>query len=389
MYNILFVSHERKMGGANLALVELVQKLQNAGNQVSVLVLYHGCPIDKELKKMGIDTFASFFGWWQEPENWPGIVKLCFRFLHWLQWISVLRIAGYVKKQHIQIIHSNSGVIDIGAKVAERTGCKHVWHFREYGKEDYRLEYMYPRNQVVAYIKNHSDMVIFISKALQKAYQDVAEVAPHRMVYDGILTEGVPEIREVFSRKPGGKTHFLVTGNISPGKNQLLVLQAAHILVHKFGVSMDDFCIHLAGAETALSESKAYGQALRRFVSDNQMKNVIFHGFVDDMRGLRKQIDVEIVPSVSEAYGRVTLEAMLAGHPVIAANAGANVELVDEGRHGLLFENHDAASLAEQMHLAMEQSFEQVIKDAYQYVLQEHAQENAWKTVMDIYDAIM
>ena len=152
---------------------------------------------------------------------------------------------------------------------------------------------------------------------------------------------------------------------------------------------MDDFCIHLAGAETALSESKAYGQALRRFVSDNQMKNVIFHGFVDDMRGLRKQIDVEVVPSVSEAYGRVTLEAMLAGHPVIAANAGASVELVDEGRHGLLFENHDAASLAEQMHLAMEQSLEQVIEDAYQYVLQEHAQEDAWKKVLDIYDAIM
>ena len=119
MNRILFISHERKMGGANFALYELVKELQDAGNQVSVVVLYKGCPIDKELKKGGIKTFPCFFGWWQQPENWSFFLKWAFRLLHWLQWISVIRISKFVRKEKIQIIHSNSSVIDIGAQVAE------------------------------------------------------------------------------------------------------------------------------------------------------------------------------------------------------------------------------------------------------------------------------
>lgn len=378
------------MGGANLALVELVQKLRAAGNKISVLVLYQGCPIDKELKKMGVDTFASFFGWWQEPENWPFIMKACFRILHWLQWISVLRVSRYVRKNKIQIIHSNSSVIDIGAQVAAKTGRKHVWHFREYGKEDYRLEYMYPRNKVVDYIKEHSDMVIFISKALEQTYEDVVKSCSTRMVYDGIVVSEGTAAHEVIRRcdEDDGMVHFLVSGNISPGKNQMLVLQAANYLIQELGVSKDKFCLQFAGAETALAESKEYGAKLREFVQDNGMDNVVFHGFVKDMKSLRQKIDVEIVPSVSEAYGRVTLEAMLAKHLVIASNSGATAELIDEGKHGLPFRSNAAEDLARQMQLALEHKFEDVVETAYSYVTQNHNQENTWKKVQEIYDSI-
>lgn len=175
MYNILFISHERKMGGSNHSLVELAKGLQDLGNHVSVVILYRGCPIDKKLRDMGIETFPCFFGWWQQPEDWPYVLKLAFRILHWLQRISVMRISGYVKRNNVDIIHSNSSVIDIGAQVAAKTGCKHVWHFREYGKEDYRIEYMCGKKTSLDYVSGNSDMIVFISNALYEYYKQYVD----------------------------------------------------------------------------------------------------------------------------------------------------------------------------------------------------------------------
>lgn len=393
MYRILFISHERKMGGANFALLELAQNLQNAGHDITVVVLYSGCPIDRELKRAGIKTFPCFFGWWQQPEYWSPILKAGFRVLHWLQWLAVIRISRYVRKQKIQIIHSNSSVVDIGAQVAHKTGCRHVWHFREFGKEDYRLEYMYSRNKVIDYIHDNSNMIIFISDALQNAYADVAGKCPHRMIYDGIVPRSViSSERAPLVFKHSGRNlpyQFLVTGNISPGKNQKLVLEAANILVNEMKVKKEDFCVHFAGAETALEESKAYGKAIREYILENHLENVILHGFVKNMNQLRQQIHAEIIPSVSEAYGRVTLEAMMACNLVIASDSGSNPELVGEPGNGLLFKSNNANDLALKMKFAIENACTQYIERAYEYVYRVHTHEAACKAVEDVYEQVM
>lgn len=46
---------------------------------------------------------------------------------------------------------------------------------------------------------------------------------------------------------------------------------------------------------------------------------------------MRKKIDVELVCSRSEAFGRVTIESMMSSNPVIGANTGGTKELIIEG----------------------------------------------------------
>lgn len=393
-YNILFISHERKMGGANFALIELVKNLRDAGNNVFVVVLFHGCPIDIELKKIGIRTFSCFFGWWQQPEYWSKPLKIFFRFLHWLQWISIWRISRFVKKNDIHIIHSNSSVIDIGAQVARKTHCCHVWHFREFGKADYRLEYIYPREQIIEYISKQSDMVVFISNALQRSYIDLAGKSYNNVVYDGIASKTQRPQLELIEYKIQLLTnrkrpfHFLVSGNISPGKNQKLVLEAVDYMIHEMLIDEKLFQLHFAGAETALRESRRYGTDLRNYVRQHNISNVVFHGFVNNMDELRNGIDGEIIPSVSEAYGRVTLEAMMVGNLVIASNSGSNPELLENGRNGLLFECNNAKDLAYKMRYAMEHSCSECRKHAFQYVYAVHTREEAAYKVQVIYNQI-
>ncbi|MBJ6120973.1 glycosyltransferase family 4 protein [Sphingomonas mollis] len=58
-------------------------------------------------------------------------------------------------------------------------------------------------------------------------------------------------------------------------------------------------------------------------------------------------MDVFFNPSVTETFGNVTLEAMAAGVPVVAARATGASDLVDEGETGFLVSPRDAAAYAD------------------------------------------
>ncbi len=57
--------------------------------------------------------------------------------------------------------------------------------------------------------------------------------------------------------------------------------------------------------------------------------------------------DVVIVPSVSESFGLVALEAMGCGTPVVATDAGGLRTVVDEGRSGILVKDRQASAFAQ------------------------------------------
>lgn len=393
MYNILFIAHERKMGGANHSLVELVKGLQDLGNNVSVAVLYRGCPIDKKLREMGIQTFPCFFGWWQQPKDWPYVLKLLFRLLHWFQKISVIRLSRYIKKNCIDIIHSNSSVIDIGARVAAETGCKHVWHFREYGEADYRLEYMYGKDTSMSFAYKNSDIIIFISSTLYESYRRFLDDKKSRIIYDGIVSDKTDKLEsDIPARKEKeskGTFTFLVTGNISPGKNQALVVEAVSVLINQMGIDSHRFQVYFAGATTSLAESKKYLKKIQSYIGQCGLNNLFFLGYVEDMDCLRSKVDAEIIPSQSEAYGRVTLEAMLYHNLVIASDSGSNPELIGKDEHGLLFGNNDANDLAMKMLQAMEGDNVEYKERAYEYVRKVHRQEESYRKVQSIYEHLM
>ena len=56
--------------------------------------------------------------------------------------------------------------------------------------------------------------------------------------------------------------------------------------------------------------------------------------------------DVCVVPSLTESFGFVALEAQALGTPVVAAAVGGLREIVDDGVTGLLVEGHDPADYA-------------------------------------------
>ncbi|UCC77604.1 MAG: glycosyltransferase family 4 protein, partial [Anaerolineales bacterium] len=76
-------------------------------------------------------------------------------------------------------------------------------------------------------------------------------------------------------------------------------------------------------------------------------EHVIFSGFRQDVPAVMAVLDVVVLASTSpEPFGRVLIEAMAAGKPVVATSEGATREIVEHGTHGLLVPPGDAQELA-------------------------------------------
>jgi glycosyltransferase involved in cell wall biosynthesis len=74
---------------------------------------------------------------------------------------------------------------------------------------------------------------------------------------------------------------------------------------------------------------------------------VHFLGFRDDVPRLMTFVDLVLHTSVApEPFGRVIVEAMLAGTPVLATRAGGPVEIVQEPDTGVLVPPGDPEALA-------------------------------------------
>ncbi|MBC7261146.1 MAG: glycosyltransferase family 4 protein, partial [Chloroflexi bacterium] len=75
---------------------------------------------------------------------------------------------------------------------------------------------------------------------------------------------------------------------------------------------------------------------------------VLFSTFRADVPVVMSALDVVVLASVTpEPFGRVLIEAMAAGKPVVATNCGAASEIVQDRVHGLLVPPADADAMAQ------------------------------------------
>jgi len=63
------------------------------------------------------------------------------------------------------------------------------------------------------------------------------------------------------------------------------------------------------------------------------------------MRTIYSEADILVLPSIDEGMSNVVLEAMASGMPVVVTRIRGNVDLVEDGVNGLLFEPGDVNAL--------------------------------------------
>ncbi|MFQ5977045.1 MAG: glycosyltransferase family 4 protein [Candidatus Heimdallarchaeota archaeon] len=79
------------------------------------------------------------------------------------------------------------------------------------------------------------------------------------------------------------------------------------------------------------------------------LNRVIFHGFQShsNLTQFLKRANALVLPSLSEGFGAVLVEAMSAGRPCIASDVGGIPSLISNGHDGILFPPGDSLRLTE------------------------------------------
>lgn len=128
-------------------------------------------------------------------------------------------------------------------------------------------------------------------------------------------------------------------GRITPWKGQKILIQALAKLPNLTAV--------IVGDALFTEEDRRYKRELVELAERLGVAGrVHFAGFQPDILPLLRTVDLVVHCSVSpEPFGRVIVEAMLAGKPVIAARSGAPMEIIQHGVTGLLVTPGDSAEL--------------------------------------------
>ncbi|MEH1893224.1 MAG: glycosyltransferase family 4 protein [Nostoc sp.] len=176
-----------------------------------------------------------------------------------------------------------------------------------------------------------------------------------------VQAEGRSDIIEVVYNGFDPKTYQTDKSDINklqqqlglPGKfvvghfSRLAPWKGQHILIDALAKCPQEVTAILVG--DALFGEQDYVQQLHKQVTQLGLENrVKFLGFRSDIPQLMAACDLVAHTSTSpEPFGRVIVEAMLCGKPVVAAKAGGAMELVEHGFNGFLMTPGEAQELAQ------------------------------------------
>ena len=336
---ILFCLHHPNINnGAIRSIVDVIENLVKKYD-ITVYVVY---PTRKEtaidyLEKLGVKTiYLPFYKLNKNGRKgmWKYIIKkIMSPFLFF-------KLRQIVKREKISIIYSNTIVIDYGFILSKMANLPHIWHIREFGKEDHGI--VLRGGEKALYRKlNESKGIIYISKAIEEKYSPhIKKGIFQEVIYNDISKDFINR-KTNFNIDPDNSLKATIIGTIQEGKGQLVAVKAVE-KANKLGAKIE---LHICGKKIG-----SYYNEVSNYVKDHKLSDQIyFDGFKTKMNEYRSDMDIGIVASKSEAFGRVTVEGMLSNLAMIGADSAATSELITDNVTGLLYKNGDIDELAEKL----------------------------------------
>ncbi|WP_022822839.1 glycosyltransferase family 4 protein [Hymenobacter norwichensis] len=156
---------------------------------------------------------------------------------------------------------------------------------------------------------------------------------------DPALTRAVAR-QQLNLHLPAGAVLLGLIGRFDDGKGQDFLVEELVILRRKY----PNLNLLLVG-ESTRNEGNAYRETVLRRVQELGLSEVVhIREFTPQPEIAYRALDISVTGSTNETYGMVTIEAMAAGLPVVATATGGTLEIVNDGRTGLLFPLHDATA---------------------------------------------
>ncbi|EPZ9215616.1 glycosyltransferase family 4 protein [Clostridium perfringens] len=281
----------------------------------------------------------------QIPKH-DNIAKFILKFLvhfinyYWLNKNAINKIAKIVVDEKIELIHTNTSVIDIGNYISKKTGIKHVWHLREFGKEDFNF---YPiRYNYIHEMNASNNVCLAISKAVKDTWTKKG-VNGIEVLYDGVVINPYEKVEY-----KDNKIRLVMVGSFCEAKGQELLVNALIKMKKEYRKKL---LVDFFGGKT----SGSYYSSVERLIKENNLEEIItMKGFSNNISEELSKYDIGVLCSRAEAFGRVTAEYMMAGLCLVVPRSGANIELIEDNNCGLIYESQNVDSLASTIQSAIQ-----------------------------------
>lgn len=263
-------------------------------------------------------------------------------------------IAKVVQKarQYDMIYANTQKALVVGALASFLSRRPLVYHLHDILSTDH----FSPTNLKVAVTlaNRFASLVIANSKASQAAFlaaggrSDIIDV-----VYNGFEPEVYQSDRTNVSQL---KTQLELDGQFIVGHfSRLSPWKGQHILIEALTYCPKNVTAILVG--DALFGEQEYVEQLHKQVAELGLENrVKFLGFRSDVPQLMAICDLVAHTSIApEPFGRVIVEAMLSGTPIVAAQSGGAIELIEPGINGFLVPPGQPHKLAEVINICHDQ----------------------------------
>lgn len=304
--------------GSTKALLNIVEQLTARGVEIEVAAPGRGA-LTEELKTMGVKQVEIKFCFallWQKFSLFQ-LLLLLRRYV--INLFAGIRLACIVRRHHIDLIHSNVCVEDIGYIASRLTGIPHIYHIREYLDLDFNWKHYLGKKNFMGRLWKHKQYNICITKDIQ-TYNGQKSNPHSRVIYDGVCPAGIGRFI------PAKEPYFLYTGRLQYGKGIESVLQ--QYIAYCRTYPDDNVRLKIAGDTNDVE----YRTRVHRMIVDAAIADrVDWLGMRSDIYDLMAHALAEIVPSHFEGFGFITAEAMFNGCLVIGRNIGGTKEQFDNG----------------------------------------------------------
>lgn len=338
--NVLFVNHTAEISGAELSLLDLIEGLPEV---IRPLLATPEGRLADEAQRLGIPTTSI--------SGTAGSLKLHpSRTPRALAEIAVaageIRLAS--RRHRAVLIHANSVRAGVALSLTHTLAAT-VVHVRDCLPPG-RVSSMTMRRVAAA-----ATTVVANSEYTAASVRGLAPEAPLEVVHNPVDLERWDPARidrvHARARLRQVRPRALLLGvvaQLTPWKGQDTAIEALGLL-RRQGI---DAHLLLIGSAKFLSPSarfdnQAYEAELRQRVAAAGLEDrVSWLGERDDVPELVSALDVLLLPSWEEPFGRALTEAMALRVPVVATDVGGPPEIIDDGREGFLVAPRDPEAWA-------------------------------------------
>lgn len=317
---VAFVCHGIGLSGAERALLELVRDLIADHGVEALVVLPEPGPLGPRLEAVG-----ARLAYFERPPPWwclPGAHTLTdpARRARARQGVELVegilpRLADFAPRVVLTMTLAHPW----GAVAAARRGVPHVWVIAEHAGPGLPLDFVYPPAATRAAMLEASAAVLVLSRKLAQAHFPDAPPGRVEVVYQHFPdpSERQGPCPEDLYPRPGAR-RLAIFGQLCPLKGQEDALRALALLVGQGR----DLVLLMAGPVGPSEQLRLAALAVELGVLDR----IRIPGVLPNPFPAMGAADAVLVCSYSEGFGRVPLEAMMLGRPVVHSDAGDFVE---------------------------------------------------------------